>query len=133
MSIVVAAMIGSVITGKVTNKWGKRQACLGSLLFIVVGLAVMALSTTSANYYLMAAGQCICGLGGWAWDCPPCKVEAWNAFSINKQTVKLLSFLLSSSWGVFWELEFLVRSRDHGMQQHVREPLQKLCIHLTCL
>ena len=24
----------------------------------------MALSTTSANYYLMAAGQCICGLGG---------------------------------------------------------------------
>lgn len=33
MSIVVAAMIGSVITGKVTNKWGKRQACLGSLLF----------------------------------------------------------------------------------------------------
>lgn len=64
MSIVVAAMIGSVITGKVTNKWGKRQACLGSLLFIVVGLAVMALSTTSANYYLMAAGQCICGLGG---------------------------------------------------------------------
>ena len=63
MPMVVAAMIGSVITGKVTNKWGKRRACLGSLLFIVLGLAVMALSTTSANYYLMAAGQCICGLG----------------------------------------------------------------------
>ena len=41
-----------------------RAIAMVLLLFIVVGLAVMALSTTSANYYLMAAGQCICGLGG---------------------------------------------------------------------
>ena len=111
MSIVVAAMIGSVITGKVTNKWGKRQACLGSLLFIVVGLAVMALSTTSVNYYLMAAVS-VFVVWRWAWDCPPRKAGAWNSFSINKQTVGLLSFLLSSSWSVFWELEFLVA---HGI------------------
>lgn len=88
-----------------------RAIAMILLLFIVVGLAVMALSTTSVNYYLMAAVS-VFVVWRWAWDCPPRKAGAWNAFSINKQTVELLSFLLSSSWSVFWELEFLVA---HGI------------------
>lgn len=88
-----------------------RAIAMILLLFIVVGLAVMALSTTSVNYYLMAAVS-VFVVWRWAWDCPPRKAGAWNSFSINKQTVGLLSFLLSSSWSVFWELEFLVA---HGI------------------
>ena len=97
--------------GDVTRALTIRAIAMTLLLFIVVGLAVMALSTTSVNYYLMVAVS-VFVVWRWAWDCPPRKAEAWNSFSINKQTVGLLSFLLSSSWSVFWELEFLVA---HGI------------------
>lgn len=82
-----------------------RAIAMILLLFIVVGLAVTALSTTSVNYYLMAAVS-VFVVWRWAWDCPPRKAGAWNSFSINKQTVGLLSFLLSSSWSVFENWNF---------------------------
>lgn len=78
MPMVIGAMAGSVITGRVASGWGKRRTCIGSLVLIALGLAVMAVSTTSMGYPLMVVGQCACGLGmgmglpamqGWGMEC----------------------------------------------------------------
>ena len=80
MPMVVAAMVGAAITRKVSDRLGKRRACVASLVLIALGLAVMAASTAVAGYPLMIVGQCACGLGmamglpvmqGWAMERVP--------------------------------------------------------------
>ena len=80
MPMVVAAMVGAAITRKVSDRLGKRRACVASLVLIALGLAVMAASTAVAGYPLMVVGQCACGLGmamglpvmqGWAMERVP--------------------------------------------------------------
>lgn len=110
--------------GDVTRALTIRAIAMTLLLFIVVGLAVMALSTTSANYYLMAAGQCICGLGV-GMGLPA--MQSWGMERVLNQQADGGATLIST----FQQLECLLgigilgRPRNHGIQQHVREPLQK--------
>ncbi len=63
MPMVIAAMAGSAVTRRVADGLGKRRACMGSLVLIALGLAIMAASTTLMGYPLMVVGQCGCGLG----------------------------------------------------------------------
>ena len=63
MPMVVAAMAGSVITRRAADVLGKGRVCVGSLVFIALGLVVMAASTAVAGYPLMVVGQGACGMG----------------------------------------------------------------------
>lgn len=63
MPMVIGAMAGSVVTGRVASGWGKRRACVASLVIIALGLVIMAISTAHVGYTLMVVGQCACGLG----------------------------------------------------------------------
>ena len=63
MPMVIAAMAGSAVTRRIADGLGKRRACMGSLVLIALGLAIMAASTTLMGYPLMVVGQCGCGLG----------------------------------------------------------------------
>ena len=63
MPMVIAAMVGSVITKQIADGLGKGRACMGSLILIALGLVVMAASTTLVGYPFMVVGQCACGLG----------------------------------------------------------------------